>query len=106
MRILAEQFGVGRTPIQQTLKRKAELLSDYENNANLDSKRQRRATGNEAINDLTWRWFQDALARSALLFVSIIQEKAKMFAESLKNLVFMASNDWLDSFLQRLNFVL
>ena len=57
-RILAEQFGVGRTQIQQTLKSKAELLSDYENNADLDSKRQRRATGNEDIKELTWRWFR------------------------------------------------
>ena len=96
--ILAEQFGVGRTRIQQTLKRKAELLSDYESNANLDSKRQRRASGYEDINELTWRWFQDASACKALLLVPIIQEKFKMFAENLKNLVFMESNDWLDIF--------
>ena len=96
--ILAEQFGVGRTRIPQTLKRKAELLSDYKNNANLDSEIQRRATGNEDINELTWRWFQDASARSALLFVPNIQKKAKMFGESLKDLVFMTSNDWSDSF--------
>ena len=50
--ILAEQFGVGRTRIPQTLKRKAELLSDYKNNANLDSEGQRRATGNEDIKEI------------------------------------------------------
>ena len=104
-RILAEQFGVGRTQIQQTLKRKAELMSDYENNANPDSKRQRRATGNEDINELTWRWFQDASARRAHLSGPIIQEKARMFAENLENSVFKASNGWLDSFLRRHNIV-
>ena len=66
------------------IKKKAELLSDYENNANLDSKRQRRASGYEDINELIWRWFQDASARSALPLVPIIQEEAKMFAENLK----------------------
>ena len=101
-RILAEHLGVGRTQIQQTLKRKAELMSDYENNANPDSKRQRRATGNEDINELTWRWFQDASARRAHLSGPIIQEKARI-AESLENSVFKASNGWLDSFLRRHN---
>ena len=50
LHIVAEQFGVGRTQIQQTLKRKAVLMSDNENNVNPDSKRQRRVTVNEDIN--------------------------------------------------------
>ena len=51
LHIVAEQFGVGRTQIQQTLKRKAVLMSDNENNVNPDSKRQRRVTVNEDINE-------------------------------------------------------
>ena len=103
-RIVAEQFGVGRTQIQQTMKRKAELLSDYENNANPESKR-RRVTGNEDINVPTWRWFQDASARRAPISGPLIQEQAKIFAEEMGNTVFKASNGWLESFLKRHNIV-
>ena len=38
-RKVAEEFGVGRTQIQETLKRKREVIEDYENNFNPLSKR-------------------------------------------------------------------
>ena len=51
----------GRTQIQQIIKRKSEVLDDYESNVSNDRKRKRHKTGNEDINDLCWDWVQDAI---------------------------------------------
>jgi hypothetical protein len=51
-RKLAEELGVGKTQIQSILKRKIELIIDFEHNLDGDRKRQRRITRNEDINDL------------------------------------------------------
>lgn len=104
-RLVAEEFGVGKTQVQQTLKRKAEFMSDYENNVNPESKRQKRVTVNDDINELTWKWFQDASARRIHLSGPLIKERALKFAEELKIDTFKASNGWLDSFLKRHNIV-
>jgi hypothetical protein len=45
-------MGVGRTHIMNILKRKSEILDDFKNNMPGSRKRQRRATGNEDINQL------------------------------------------------------
>ncbi len=97
-RLVAEEFGVGKTQVQQTLKRKAEFISDYENNVNPDSKRQKRVTVNDNINELTWKWFQDASARRIHLSGPLIKERALKYAEDLKIDTFKASNGWLESF--------
>ncbi|KAG1706976.1 2-(3-amino-3-carboxypropyl)histidine synthase subunit 2 [Nymphon striatum] len=59
---VAEEFGVGKTQIQNLLKRKCEVFEQVERNVPLDTKRRRRATGNEEINQLTYEWFKDAVA--------------------------------------------
>lgn len=41
-RKIAEQLGIGRTQIDNVLKRKAEVLTDFENNMPIERKRQRR----------------------------------------------------------------
>jgi IS30 family transposase len=50
-RDVAQIMGVGRTQIQQIIKRKSEVLDDYESNVSNDRKRKRHKTGNEEIND-------------------------------------------------------
>ena len=102
---VAEEFGIGKTQVQQTLKRKAEFMADYENNVNPDSKRQKCVTVNDNINELTWKWFQDASARRIHLSGPLIKECALEFAEELKIDTFKASNGWLDSFMRRHNIV-
>ena len=95
-RKIAEHFGVGRTRIDGILKRKAEVLADYDNNQPYDRKRQRKLTGNEDINTLVWKWFQDATARRINVSGPLIKEKALKFAEDLGIASFKASNGWLD----------
>ncbi|CAH1250591.1 Hypp8879 [Branchiostoma lanceolatum] len=49
---LAQDFGVGKTQIQNIIKRKREHIEDYENNAPTSKRRNVRQTGNEGINQL------------------------------------------------------
>ena len=51
-RAVGEEMGVGRTQIMNIIKRKSEILDDFKNNMPGSRKRQRRATGNEDINQL------------------------------------------------------
>ena len=104
-RKIAEHFGVGRTQIDGILKRKAEVLADYDNNQPSDRKRQIKLTGNEDINTLVWKWFQDATARRINVSGPLIKEKALKFAEDLGIASLKASNGWLDSFRHRHNIV-
>jgi kinesin family protein 6/9 len=46
-------------------------------------KRQRRATGNEDINQLCWDWFQEATGRRINISGPLIQEQALKFAKDL-----------------------
>ena len=51
-RDIAQIMAVGRTQIQHIIKRKSEVLDDYESKVSNDRKRKRHKTGNEDINDL------------------------------------------------------
>ncbi|KAK3087436.1 hypothetical protein FSP39_005888 [Pinctada imbricata] len=104
-RSVANELNVGRTQIMGIVKRKRELFEDFENNAPSDRKRQRRITGNEEINDLCWKWFQDATTRNINVSGPLLQEKARKFASDLGKNEFKASNGWLESFIKRNNIV-
>ena len=68
-RILAEEFGVGKTQIQSIIKRKDDILKDVAGVC-LSAKRKHRETGNEPVNELMSVWFNDAKRRKILLAVS------------------------------------
>ena len=70
------------------MKRKPELLTlkaNYENNHIWKVRDRDVETGNEDINDLTRRWFQDASARRTHISEHTIQERTRMFTESMGN---------------------
>ncbi|XP_013793905.1 tigger transposable element-derived protein 4-like, partial [Limulus polyphemus] len=92
--------------IQRLVKRKAEVLNDYENNAPAERQRKIRKTGNEEINELNWKWFIDVTTRRVPVNGPLIQAQALCFASDLKIDTFHASNGWLESFLKRHNIVL
>ena len=54
-RQLAEKYGVGRTQVQNLMKRKREILDSYEDDANSSRKRQFVSTVNNDLNDLMWQ---------------------------------------------------
>lgn len=65
------------------VKRKKDLFEDFENNSPSNRKRQRRITGNEEINDLCWKWVQDATTRNIYVSGPLLQDKARKFASDL-----------------------
>ena len=44
-------------------KRKREVMEEYDSNSNPESKRVRRVTANDEINELCYKWFCDATSR-------------------------------------------
>lgn len=92
---MSEIFKCGKTQINNVLKRKNEVLEER--------KRRRHITGNEEINELCWKWFQDATKRRMCVTGPLLQEQARKFSSQLKNDSFKASNGWLESFRKRHN---
>ena len=100
---IAQDFGVGKTQIQNLCKRKFEVLSDFENNVPSETKRRRYLTGNEEVNTLTYEWFKDAVNRRVNITGPLIQEQALNFLAKQGNTSFKASKGWLESFIKRHN---
>lgn len=105
-RKIAEEMCVGKTQIQNILKRKAEVLEDVENNVSGDRKRARRVTVHEDVNNLMYQWFKDVTARRMPVSGPILCTQALKFASELGDTDFKASTGWLASFLKRNNIVL
>ena len=104
-RQVADELGVGKTQIQSIKKRKLELTEDYENNSPSNRKRRHLSSTYEDVNELTWKWFQDAVRKNALITGPLIKEQAKRYAKQLGKPEFTASNGWLESFIKRNNIV-
>lgn len=106
-RALAEQYGIGKSQVQRILKRKAELMTAYGENAPSERKRFRHSTTqhNEDIDTLCYRWFHRIRALNLPVSGPLLQEKARGFAEGLgiSSDRFKASNGWLDRFKNRHN---
>ena len=104
-RKVAEDFGVGRTQIQETLKRKREIMEDYENNLNPTSKRPKRESNFEQVNELILKWIKDANSRRISVSGPLVQQRALKFAEELGLNDFKASSGWLEKLLKRNNII-
>ncbi len=104
-RKIASEMGVGKTQIHDILKRKHEVLEEYNNNSNLEFKRLRRTTTYDDINDLCHQWFVEATSRRIPVSGPLIKERALKFAKDFGLDSFKASNGWLESFIKRNNIV-
>ena len=103
-RVIASDFGVGRTQIQNVAKRKREILDEY-TSGNPDCKRVKKTVSYDEIDKLCYRWFLDATSRLINVSGPLIKEKALKFASELGITEFKGSSGWLDSFLKRHNIV-
>ena len=83
-RAIATNFGVGRTQIQNILKRKNELKTKYEENQPSTRKRRLRTTENDDINRFTWELFKDVVSRQLSVMGPMLQGRAELFAEQLE----------------------
>ncbi|GFR71372.1 polyglutamine-binding protein 1, partial [Elysia marginata] len=102
-RQIADHFGVGKTQVRKTLKRKAETQVEFEAGAPLSKRLNSKPTGNEQINELVYKWFVDATRRRINVTGPMMQEKALQFATDLGITTLVASNGWLQSFVKRNN---
>ena len=71
----AEEYGVGKSQIQNLRKRITELLNDFENNVPSETKVHHYLTGKEEINNLTYEWFKDAVSKRIIITGPLLQEK-------------------------------
>ncbi|XP_070573829.1 tigger transposable element-derived protein 4-like [Ptychodera flava] len=98
---LGQKYGIGKTTATDIIRKKAEYLRQYEENANGSRQRFKTTSKFEEINDLTWTWFQQARAKNIPISGPMLQEKGLSFAASLGVEDFKASNGWLDSWKSR-----
>ena len=93
------------TQIQNVCTRKREIMEEYDSNSNPESKRVRRVTANDEINELCYKWFGDATSRKVNVSGPLLQQKALKIASDLNFESVKASNGWLEAFLKRHNIV-
>ena len=94
-------FGVSKSQIQQVLKRKAEIMNEYERNSNPKRKKLRVGSEYEDIDELIFRWFERARGSGRPISGLMIQCQAMEFAKNLDKGEFKASNGWLARFKNR-----
>ena len=67
MSTVSRPVKIGRTQATFIIKRKADLLLEYDQNNSLDRKRKLQKTGNEDVNIICWKWFQTARSQNIRL---------------------------------------
>lgn len=101
---IAKELGCGATQIKRLMKRKRDIMDEYENNSPMCKKRlTMKKTGNEEINRLVYEFFSNCSGRHINITGPMIQEKALQIAQELGVENFKASNGWLESFKKRHN---
>jgi transposase-like protein len=103
IRQLAEKFKVGKTQVSVVLKQKNELKKLWEQNGNLERKRNFYKTEGLRIDTVLFKWFTKARAKNIPISGPILKEKALEIAKELDCATFKASNGWLQKFLIRHN---
>ena len=81
---MADEYGVGRTQIQQTLKRKAEYMTAYEDNASSCCKRLCTRLISDDLENSAWSWFEKARSMNIPVSGPMLQERALLTAERLE----------------------
>lgn len=90
---LCIKFRCGKTQIYDAIKRKTELMKEFESGS-YNGKR-KRVVKNADIDAITFEWFSNARAKNLPIPRTLLREKAKEIAEKLGKIDFKASNGWL-----------
>ena len=87
-RELAEIFSIGKSQVSQIMKRKVEYLEGYEENAPGDRKRVTilQSQGMHDVDNLTFKWFQQARGNNIPVSGPMLQEKARELAQIFKTI--------------------
>lgn len=100
-RKLAENLGIGKTQVSAIIKNKEELLKLYEEGASESQKRKFPNTKGQAVDQVVFNWFSEAMCNNMPISGPIIKQKALEVAQKLEFANFKASNGWLGRFCQR-----
>ena len=100
-RKIAVEFGVGRSQVCDILRRRFEILSEYDENYHKNRKRIRPKLTYDSINQLVVQWLDQIKDQGGEVTEAEIQAKALGFAKELNISPFKASHKWLANFLHR-----
>ena len=100
---LADEYQVGKTQVQNILKKKSEYLTAWKENCGNDRKRLCSGLAYQDIDTLTWQWFQTARSKNLPASGPMIQKQALQFAERIERPDLKASCGLLNSFKSRHN---
>ncbi|GBN07071.1 Tigger transposable element-derived protein 4 [Araneus ventricosus] len=103
-RKLADIFGCGKTQINNILKDKIMICTEWENFKFQGVKRMRMEKFPE-INKALIEWFKSARAKNIPISRALMKQKAMEIADALGTKDFCASNGWFDKFRVRNNIV-
>lgn len=100
---LVKKYKCSKTLIYECLKKKATIVEQFFTAQNTDVKNKQRTAKFELINNKTFEWLTQVLAKNLPINGVLVQEQAKKIA--IENSVpdFKASNGWLESFKIRHN---
>ena len=90
VRQLAKEFGEGT--VSNVLKRKREIVEQYEENVDDERCRKMKKTNHEELNNLMWDFFQACRHKNIPLSGPMLQEQALVYAADLNDKDFKASN--------------
>lgn len=98
---LKQKYKCGKSVVYKIIQNKSQIIDEYIGAQNVGAKMKVRSAKFEVINELTFNWLTQVLAKNLPISGSMVQEKAKEIAIENGDHEFKASNGWLESFKNR-----
>ena len=95
---IVDSFKFGHMQIQEIIKKKKEILSQYQASSMPASRKQCRVTSLNNIDDAMYRWYSLARSCNVPIIGLMLQEEARLIAVEMEHHNFKVSNGWLESF--------
>ena len=83
-----DEYGVGRTQIQQTIKRKVEYMTAYEDNSHSCRKRLCTRLISDDLENSVWSWFEKPRSMNNPVSGTMLQERALLTTDSFNRVKF------------------
>lgn len=100
---LTEKYNCGKTTVYDVIKKEKEISEAFLTTQNTDSKAKSRAPKFDKVDEDSYKWLCQALAKKLPVSGVLLQQKAKEIALELNVPEFKASNGWLEKFKTRHN---
>lgn len=95
---LKSKYNCAPSTVYKIVNNKAKIIEEYLSTQNVGAKMKVRSSKFENINELTYNWFVQIRAKNLPVSGTMVQEKAKAFADEIGDKEFKASSGWLESF--------